>query len=1256
LPPARKITVEIVGDSKSLERAFGKSAATGDVWGKRMEGAGHAAGRTFKTAGLLVAGGAALMGVGLVKAANAAGDFQSELNVFQSVAGATGRQMKAVSDLAIKLGNDGKLPATSAKDAADAMLEEAKAGLSVGDSMHAARGTLLLAAAAGGTATDAAKMTTAALNAFGLKGTYATKVADELAGAANASAADIGDMGEAMQMSAAVFAKFQGPAVGAKSALLELNTAIAVLANAGIKGSDAGTSLKQMLLQLTGPSNRAKDAMRALYIAAEHNGASEKDLGVIIRGTAKVRGASLSDLEKSAKMTGEGGDIAYTAAGKMRSLSDIVRLVSAGTKDMTQEQRNAYLTQIFGADAVRAITILMGAQGKKARELGRDWDTVQKKVNENGIAQKVAAARMKGYRGEIAQLSNTLDTLQITVGLAVLPALTHVVHGINGVAGAFSGFVTKILAAKGIQAKIGVVVDGLQAAGQDIATFARKSAARIEAAMAGVDWGAVGHRIGAGVSAGFHFSVAALDGAMNTISDWINGNSAKIGEIGATLFANMVATLLDPSFWAKHWELGLSIALAVIPAGRLATIGGKMMGFLLKPMTKLGELMAPFVVNALRSIGIGAAVAADAAGAKIGDLLYAGIAKVAGKIGGLVSTLTRPFGSVGVAIAHYFDQGAELVASSARSLAQKAGTALAGGLRAMAGGVTGAASGLAKGATGAISHLWGALPALVRGLLKVGILDILVHAVASAGSAAANLGQSVLHGLNEKLSHVAGTVRQWLGQIPGEIASVGAAAVGAAEQIGRDIAEGIAHGITSMAGSVVSAATGVVGSALGSIRSHLKINSPSLLFSQQVGAPIAEGIAHGITMKGHLIAKALTTKVMDAVKQARGNLLTITQGLASQVDQILDSRLQATLGNLDAGNADSSDPRVQQLRAVLAQQATKATAEQQAQLNDAKAQADKAVADAQASIAAATDPQTLADAQAALAQAIKDQQQAQQDLDDWSLDQQRQTLEAQIQASQDAAQKDNANKKAAIEQNLADLANAYNRGQITFQQFHDAEIAYLRDTLGPAYADAGSILGSAFADNFTAQLAAIDDQLKKLAGFTQLPGGGQSPDITDPTAVQQAQIKAYNDAVAKWQAAINRRDDEYAAKNKSLQDSAKEKSSPGGTTITAAEWDRIASAMQDWSKSHPIPPHPRIDQFANGGWPSRGTLFVAGEEGGELVLPYANRPQRTRQLLEQAGLDGGSSSPTIHQHFYPAPSDPPSAVMAAASWEWRNLR
>lgn len=112
---------------------------------------------------------APLVGLGK-KALGVATDYQSSMNLFQAVSGATVDQMKAVDKLAIALGADMSLPATSAADAATAMTELAKAGLSVEDSLSAARGVLQLSAAGAISNARAAEIASNALNAFRLKG------------------------------------------------------------------------------------------------------------------------------------------------------------------------------------------------------------------------------------------------------------------------------------------------------------------------------------------------------------------------------------------------------------------------------------------------------------------------------------------------------------------------------------------------------------------------------------------------------------------------------------------------------------------------------------------------------------------------------------------------------------------------------------------------------------------------------------------------------------------------------------------------------------------------------------------------------------------------------------------------------------------------------------------------------------------------------------------------------------------------------
>ena len=397
------------------------------------------------------AAGYVALGVGLIGAASVktAATYEQSMNKLQSVAHLTGQQMKAVSDLAVKLGADINLPGTSAQDAAEAMTEMIKAGVSMKDTMAGVRDVLVLSAAAQISNADAAEIASNALNTFKLRGQDVKFVTDELANTANASSVEITDVADSLKMAGAVFSSFQAPVLGAKGAMHELNVAIGLLGNAGIKGSDAGTSLKQSLLQLSGPSDRAKGAMRALYIASQNSSSSESRLATALRGTGKERSAAIKGLEAQAGATLKGGDIAYTATGKMRSFHDIIRLVAQGTRKMTQEQKQAYITQIFGADAVRTVLALIKAGPK-------EWDKMSKAVSRQGAAQDLAKAQMKGFKGAVESLKSTFQTLAIQLGTPLLQPLAKVLRG-------FASFLSSIdPAALGIAiGMIGGIAGGL---------------------------------------------------------------------------------------------------------------------------------------------------------------------------------------------------------------------------------------------------------------------------------------------------------------------------------------------------------------------------------------------------------------------------------------------------------------------------------------------------------------------------------------------------------------------------------------------------------------------------------------------------------------------------------------------------------------------------------------------------------------------------------------------------------------------------
>ena len=357
-------------------------------------------------------------------------DFETGMNLVQTNTGATGAQFEALKQLARDLGGDLTLPATSAGDAADAMLELSKAGLDVNDIMTATRGVLELSAAGNISNARAAEIAANALNAFGLEGSKASEVANMLAAAAVGSSVEVYDIADSFQMASAVFSEFQGPALGAEGAMTDLTAAIMVLGNAGIKGSDAGTSLKQMLMQLTGPSDKAKDAMRALYLATLDTSIGQDTLTTAISGAKGPREEAVAQIEKLTGQTGRMGDIAFDAQGKMRPLEEIVRLTAQATAHMTEEQRDYAVAQIFGADASRAILALMRSMGPEALAAGRGFADLKAKLDNHNAAADLARTRMQGLGGAFQQVRSQLETSLLNLTEPLLPFLTGMVQDV----------------------------------------------------------------------------------------------------------------------------------------------------------------------------------------------------------------------------------------------------------------------------------------------------------------------------------------------------------------------------------------------------------------------------------------------------------------------------------------------------------------------------------------------------------------------------------------------------------------------------------------------------------------------------------------------------------------------------------------------------------------------------------------------------------------------------------------------------------
>lgn len=381
--------------------------------------------------------------IGLGAAVKSAASFEASLSGIQAVSGATNKEMEGIRQTALRLGKDTVFSATEASGAMEALI---KAGVSTQDVMTgAADATVNLAAAGGVDLTTAAEIAANALNQFNLKGSDMVHVSDLIAGAANASAIDVTDFGFSLSQAGAV-ANLTGIKFD------DLAVAIAEMGQAGIKGSDAGTSLKTLLTNLIPTTDKQVGLMEDLGLITVKAGVSMQDMvakglkpastsfndvndalqvyaekqGSGAVGTQKNRAAALA----LGQEMGVVGNAFFDASGKAKSLKDIQELLFQSTKGLTEEQRLNTLNILFGSDAIRAAGVL-------AKEGAKGYDQMAASMGKV-TASDVAATRLDNLNGSIEQLKGSFETMSITIGEVFLPIVRKIVDAVTAIINIFN--------------------------------------------------------------------------------------------------------------------------------------------------------------------------------------------------------------------------------------------------------------------------------------------------------------------------------------------------------------------------------------------------------------------------------------------------------------------------------------------------------------------------------------------------------------------------------------------------------------------------------------------------------------------------------------------------------------------------------------------------------------------------------------------------------------------------------------------------
>lgn len=373
----KNIVIRLMADTASYEAAMTRAGSTAKTVASGMENTGR---KSALIASGMTAAGLAVAAFG-VAAVKMAADFDQQMSTVQANTGATSAQMDQLRAAAIEAGAS---TVYSASDSADAINDLGKAGMSVTDILTGGlSGALNLAASDGMAVGDAAEYMANALSMFHLKGSQASQVADTLAAGAGKAVGNVSDFGEALNNCGA-----QANSFGMN--VQETTGVLALFAQNGTIGAEAGTQLNSMLMKLAAPSAEASNTMKELGISA------------------------------------------YDAQHHFVGMANFAGQLQKAEKNLTDEQRNQANATIFGSYAIKAANYLY-----EAGESGVNKWT--KAVSESGYAAEQAAAKNNNLKGDLENLSGSMESLMISVGEGAQGPLRKMVQGLDTMVDTFAG-------------------------------------------------------------------------------------------------------------------------------------------------------------------------------------------------------------------------------------------------------------------------------------------------------------------------------------------------------------------------------------------------------------------------------------------------------------------------------------------------------------------------------------------------------------------------------------------------------------------------------------------------------------------------------------------------------------------------------------------------------------------------------------------------------------------------------------------------
>lgn len=782
----------------------------------RLDGIGGIASGAAKAAAAAIAGVSAALAGAAAHAVKVGAEFESSMSNVAAISGATGAELELLTEKAKEMGAKTKF---SASQSAEAFTYMAMAGWETGDMLSGIEGIMNLAAASGEDLATTSDIVTDALTAFGLTAADSGHFADVLATASNSANTNVAMLGESF--------KYVAPVAGALGYSAE-DTAIALglMANSGIKASQAGTALRTMLTNMAKPTDDMAWAMNALGVSlTDSEGNMLTMMQVMEQLRAGFQGGTITQEEYNKKYA-ELRSLYESGGIEEKNLAKQLHALEIQLNGTTEAERAELAAMLAGKEGMSGLLAIVNAGEEDFSKL---TDAI---YDADGAAQEMAEIQLDNLAGQLDILKSAVEGFEIeffqSVGNPITETVTAAAEAVSHLTETFKS-------------------GGLGAAIQELGSIAATALTALASA-----------------------APVFIETAVGLIQSFLSGIRENLPEIASAaleIVGSLAGGIVEilPELAQTGTDIVLQLAQSIIDG---------LPGMVPAAVQTIASLVEQITGNLSQIIDAGIQVIAA-----LGEGIIEALPDLIEKVPEIVSN-----------IANVINDNAPKLLLAAGKLILELGKGLIESIPVLIENIPKIIQAVvdAWSAFNWLELGTKAITAIKDGILKMlsavksagkNVNDAVVNVIKSLPQTLAELGRKGVTGLANAILNLVGTAKNAMGNVVSGILNTITSLSDRMPEIGRNIVQGIANGIANGAAAAINAVADLARNVINSAKSFLGIKSPSRKMAKEVGPYIPQGVAVGVENEIPRTERAvskqlagLTSRVRAAVEAETANI------------------------------------------------------------------------------------------------------------------------------------------------------------------------------------------------------------------------------------------------------------------------------------------------------------------------------------------------------------------------------------------------